>query len=306
LLIAALGGLFAAAAGCGASHDGCMALAKANCDKQSQCSSYLKAVVASDMNYCVTQYANACAQSTSTADVTYGDASAAACAQAYATLSCDDFFTGNLPAVCVPPGNRADGAACGDDFQCAANSYCRRAAAGQCGTCTPLPTMNQACTGPCQGALQCVCAAGQTSCQTGTCQPYRKIGEMCDGNFSCLPSLACVKGQCATPMIGQACTSGGSECSALEAQYCDMNSMTCMAVPFMIVATGDPCGVSATNVYLCGVGLYCKTPNGANFGVCAALPAAGSACGGNDGMTCASPATCVNGTCTNFDPGSCK
>jgi hypothetical protein len=305
LLTAALSGLVGAGFGCGASHDGCMALAKANCDKQTQCSSYLAAVVASDMNYCLTQFTNGCAQSTSAADVTYGDASAAACAQAYGSLSCDDFFTGNLPAVCTPGGNRADGAACGNDYQCAAASYCNRMS-GQCGTCAPLPTLNQACTGPCAGALQCVCAAGQTSCTTGTCQPFRKLGEMCDDNFGCLPSLACAKGLCATPMIGQACTSGGSECSSLQAQYCDQTSMTCLAVPFMITMTGDPCGASATNLYLCGVGLFCKTPTGADFGVCQPLPAAGTACGGNDGMTCASPATCVSGTCQNFDPNTCK
>jgi hypothetical protein len=304
LLTAALGGLIGASAGCGASHDGCMALAQAACDKQSQCSTFLAAFVTANQQECLRFTSSSCIQTTGATDVAYGDGAAAACAAAYASISCDDYFTGNLPAACQPPGNRPDNAACGDDFQCQ-SLFCARQA-GQCGMCTPVPTMGQPCTGVCDGALQCSCPAGQTTCAQGICVPFRKAGEMCDSNFYCLPSLNCsTAGTCVAPMVGQACTVQG-QCNQIQSQYCDGNSNSCQTLPFMISQLGDPCGAGTTEVYFCGAGMYCKTPVGANFGVCAALPAVGSPCGGSDGQSCLSPAECINGTCATFDPSTCK
>lgn len=294
LVTATLGLLLFAGAGCGASHNGCIALGQASCAKQSQCSAYLAVVAASDIAYCEQAVADDCEQSTATPDVAYGDASAAGCAQALAALSCDDFFTGNLPAVCRPPGTRAAAAACGDDYQCQ-SLYCQRQD-GQCGVCAPLAQLGQACTGACDVGLQCA---------NSVCQQFRKVGEMCDSNISCLPSLACVKSVCAPPMVGQAC-GAADECSGLQSQYCSAATLSCTAFSFTVSKMGESCGATATQAYLCGPGLFCKAPTGANFGVCNALPLAGSPCGGADGQGCASPSMCVSGTCKNFDRASCK
>ncbi|MFO0577894.1 MAG: hypothetical protein U1A78_28125 [Polyangia bacterium] len=292
--------LAAAGLGCGAKNEGCVAFARALCDKQIQCSAYVAKSFSAGVESCYEALTNDCVVSATANGSTFNDQKAGACAQRWSAASCDDALTANVGADCHPPGNLANGSACGSDFQCQSLA-CDITNAG-CGKCVPRPKIDEACTDYCDFGLQCV---------QGKCTTYRKQGEACDLTASCLPTLACLQGSCAPPMVGASC-GAPYECTFAGAQYCDMDTLTCKPFNFTVVKNGEACGLGTDTTYRCPPDGYCKTPSaGALFGICTKRPKAGEPCvqvsdgaGGTVGL-CDSAGTCVNGTCQLYSTAMC-
>ncbi len=238
---------------------------------------------------------------------------------------------GSLPACKTPTGKLADGAACGDDIQCASGD-CKTTSSGSglsCGTCAKVAKEGEACGVPpdslsCGPDLKCsnqvcvknvpipaggacsfsgapgancasgtVCNAPLTPNATGTCAPLPKKGETC--TVACETGLACSGGKCVDRLdVGGTCTSSGDCKSGL---YCD-GTKKC-ATP-TIAKVGEPCGSSQVK---CDTGLSCEQ-TGTDQSTCVALKKNGEACAPTD--KCASFLVCVNGTCAPDDPGLCK
>lgn len=287
--------LAAAAAGCGG-NQGCLDYAKTVCTRNIQCSSFSTLYYGPNFDICQTQTARTCELSTKAPDSNFSQAAASACAQALAAASCDDVLAGNYPAECRPAGNRANGGSCADAFQCQ-SLFCNRPTSHDCGTCTPLPKLNEACTsdGYCDYGLQCA---------SGTCVAYRELGESCDNNLYCKPTLACMNATCQQPMLGGACNQP-YECSDSQLQYCDASTLTCQPYPLTIAKVGESCGVATDGVVACQPAAYCRTMGSSAFGVCTMLPTEGQPCAGTSNNLCASPTTCISGTCQIFDRNSC-
>lgn len=293
--------LAAAGLGCGAKNEGCAAFARALCDKQIQCSAYIAKLYSQNVETCYQAITNDCSVSGSGSGSAFTDQKAGACAQRWAAASCDDALTASVGPDCHPPGMLVDGSACGSDFQCA--SLACDVVLNGCGKCVPRPKLDEACTDYCDFGSQCV---------QGKCVPFRKQGEACDAIASCLPSLACLQGSCAPPMVGASCGADW-ECTVVGAQYCDRNSLTCKPFPITVVKVGDACArLNDGTVYRCPPNSYCKMPQaGAAFGICTNLPTPGEPCvqlsdgaGGTFGV-CDYAGICVNNTCQAYSTAMC-
>ncbi len=124
-----------------------------------------------------------------------------------------------LPASCMTEGKRADGQSCTTTYQCASASHCLRPKGATCGSCTPLPTVGNACTD--------VCSPGSI-CLASTCVAPQGYNQACDVNSKpCVPRVnACIEGVC-SPMValGQPCSGpadviGSGNCDSAKGLYC--------------------------------------------------------------------------------------
>lgn len=283
--------LWLSGTGCG-SNKGCEDYARASCSKQAQCSDFQALYVSANVEACVGNVLRTCELSARSPDATWTAETAAQCASAYGTATCDDILSGNIPQACRAPGKRAIGAPCGDAFQCA-SSYCKKAQGSRCGTCTDLAKDGQSCSSvTCDYGLRCI---------NGTCGPYRSEGEACDGQARCKPSLACMQGFCRTPMLGGSCAAQ-TECSFNKLQYCSAASLTCQTLPWVVAKVGDACGDGADAIVDCEYDAYCRSTGSTSFGVCTKLPGEGQACA--DGL-CSAPLTCIDQICKVFDRATC-
>lgn len=292
-------GLTLAMAGSGCNTDvskGCAEFASVTCARLLECSAYNAKYYGTDLSDCETQLKVDCAQSSAAGGSSRSSDQATSCAEAMKSATCDQVLGATPLPACTPTGTLADGTACGDSFQCQSN-FCKRPAGSTCGTCTRRGKLGEACPDD-------VCEYG-VQCANAICIPYRKSGEACDLTARCLPSLACIAGACTAPAVGAQCGEPW-ECSLEQAQYCDANSLTCQPFPLRVAADGEACGTSANEFVDCRALSYCKTTNGADFGVCARLPEAGQPCAGEQKNRCTFGASCKDGTCQVIDRASCK
>lgn len=294
--------LAAAGLGCGAKNEGCAAYARAVCDRQMQCSPLLTKLYSQDIDTCYQAIANGCSISGSANGSAFTDQKASACAQRVSASTCDEALTVALGADCHPPGMLVEGSTCGSDFQCA--SLACQGTGNGCGKCVPRPKLDEACTGYCDFGTQCV---------QGKCVPLRKQGEACDGFAECQPSLACVQGSCAPPMVGASCGGTEWECSFAAGHYCDRNSLTCKLLPITVVKLGEACAsLSDGSAYICPQNAFCKRPEPtAPFGICTVRPKPGEPCAqipNSSGTTtglCDYAGICVNNTCQAYSTSMC-
>lgn len=305
LLLTSAGLLLNAAIGCG-SNQGCVDYAKTICARQAECSAIGGKINNANIEQCYTARSQSCELSTKAPDTNWRQETATACGQALASASCDVILDGPLPAACLPAGNRGLGASCADGYQCQ-SLYCNRATARDCGVCAPLHKEGETCGSGslCDGGLQC---SGM-----GTCAPLRKSGEVCDQNFGCGSTLACSGGTCQTPAVGQSCAGMYDYCAIDSLHGCEVNTMSCQPINYVVNQTGDSCGIDYANAAIidCQPSSYCKTGASSSFGVCTVLPKEGEPCavvngsGGTVYQLCLPPTTCIAGTCKIFDRASC-
>jgi hypothetical protein len=200
-----------------------------------------------------------------------------ACADAYATLSCDAIRYDQLP-TCVTPGTLAAGEACSFSPQCAS----LECTGSPCGTCAKSVGLGESCiTAGVTCALGLYCGPkGQCASPPDPNAPPKLLGGTCatiadcpDDSFCQIPSGS-MAGVCtAYPGVGESC-SVGLTCDS--ASYCSQADLVCHALP----EDGAPCGVDAFTgrASYCAAGLICHLGATRSAGTCGAFQAEGEPC----------------------------
>jgi hypothetical protein len=265
-----------------------------------------------------------------------------ACAAAYPSEMCADYFDSNPVTACqAPAGTLTTGAACGTNAQCT-SGYCHVTPTTTCGTCQPLPVAGAACMVQADCGRDPACAIPNIDVADagvpteGVCAAWVPSGGAClTGYNPCEAGLACV-GDDPTKMTMGTCqaagATAGAACQTTRATMpnCDGSiGLTCIAPPAMngmgtcvaisVVGAGAACadiGSPTTGYAVCGTSGLCKKEAPTDtMGTCVAAAADGAACDSDPaiGPPCLSPAKCVApmgspgtaGTCTVPNPTTC-
>ncbi|HVU49668.1 MAG TPA: hypothetical protein VHL80_03215, partial [Polyangia bacterium] len=256
-----------------------------------------------------------------------------ACAEAWRTLPCDMFASGQFPPCAGIAGSLPDGAPCSTAVQCAGRA-CGKGSDMQhpsCGACATRVVSGGGCGdgGACQYDEECindacmklvtgvalgqpcddthVCALPNLCVRTGsgiatTCQPQPKLGDACSGLIFCGDgSLCTAAGKCeAAPADGQPCKRDAAfdRYTCATADVCDeaaAGGPTCVVRPGMGVAcTPSPGGELEQGS--CASGLYCSCPIAGTGCTCVRRLQEGEACGA-PGTLCVPGTSCVAGAC---------
>jgi hypothetical protein len=265
-----------------------------------------------------------------------------ACAAAYPSEMCSDYYDGNPIAACVPKmGTLTNGTACGGPAQCA-STYCAVSQYQVCGTCATLPVAGATCQVQADCGRDLACAIPNLAsddgglASSGLCQPFVALNGSClTGYHPCQNGLACVGDDEATMTNGTCQTQGATVAAACDATRktaanCDTNlGLACIPTAkgsgvgtcqtITLVAAGATCGdigaAPITGVADCTSGGLCQKAAGATSGTCVAAAADGAACDNDSsvGPPCLTPAKCVvpsgsqgtAGTCMVPDAASC-
>lgn len=259
-----------------------------------------------------------------------------ACADKLPTASCDRF-----PECELPPGELAEGAPCGQDEQCKSSSCIlprndRGEVTGQCGTCSKIAAVGEACASdvPCAPGSVCEFVSGKqptcraivkrkvgetcdeptSPCEEGLacqadanlefkCTPVGDIGAACRSQADCKSGLVCPSNKCAAP------AKEGEACAGCEPGLrCDVVSRKCARITF--VAEGQPCdGITRECETGSCEGVSIREENGGVVllpGTCVAFIPEGAACGGEIKGLCQDFAQCIGDKCVIPDPNTCR
>jgi len=278
----------------------CAAAGETICSKTDQCSHFLFQLKEPDTATCAARYALQCETQLRAPGSSATAAFVQACAAATAAGSCNDLFDGVLPSACLsePPGQLANGAACGESTQCASLD-CRKATASYCGVCATAAKSGESCT-------SADCAPGLLCMGDQICRPLVPQGSSCSTNSHCQFPLVCKSGSCAVPAeLGATCSSSDPTCDSTNGLVCDPTTSKCVSVA--LAAAGTTCGVVSGTPYTCSGGALCKFASStAATGSCLAPALDGASCSTSEGPGCEGPAFCSSGACTMPDPTTCK
>jgi hypothetical protein len=279
----------------------CTTLAQAECGKRDSCSNGTSITrVYGEMSVCLTRAALQCTTRLAAPNTGATSQSVRKCAADYATLSCNDFFDGKLPADCTPSGQGANGQPCAFNGQCA-TAYCGGTANALCGSCAAPPAAGDSCA-------DSLCGPGQNCvADTMTCVDVGILNASCATNHPCGNGLSCVgvsssntEGTCEVALgtAGAACGGGTvPACNGSLGLSCvgASGSKTCVTISY--VGDGMPCGnLSNTAFAQCKAGT-CYTSTGAatgnEMGTCKLDAIEGASCDTTLGPSCMTPARCV-------------
>ncbi|HMJ51641.1 MAG TPA: hypothetical protein VK540_06175 [Polyangiaceae bacterium] len=254
----------------------CTNFADTFCSRLQTCSAFVMSVLYGDVATCKQRWFLNCRPNFGVTGTSASAAKTNGCTQTLPALACDKFLLGDFGTACTAsPGTLPQGAACGDDAQCA-TTFCARSATSLCGTCQPATNPGDPCP--------------QGSCSVSTNTVCREDG------------TTCIKPK--TGPVGAACV-GQEECDVGHQVGCNTANRKCVALT--LAASGGQCGansVVATSIAVCSAGGTCTL---ALAGRCTAFAADGQTCSTADtGAHCMQPAKCVGGRCAVPDPGSCK
>jgi hypothetical protein len=218
-----------------------------------------------------------------------------ACAQAYVSVTCDQFFSYLPIAACNDkPGTLAANAACAYSSQCQ-SANCVETQANGCGSCETISPNGGACTVPDD------CALGSTCNAAGTCVAYGQMGASCDANHPCDDIYNCDSSVCVhVGEPGDPCTMS-TDCRS----YVDCIGNVCVQ-GHATALPGAACGELTAGQPT----VYCKAGicdfSGGNTGNCIGNAADGAACNPSNNSDCVFPASCEGGVCVVFDPTMCE
>ena len=300
-------------------EEACAAEASAICALRDSCTDgFSNQITYGSVALCVSQRTASCVAGMSSPDNANGIEAIQACAEAYPSEACSDWWDGNTIAACRSPlGARSIGVACGVNSQCA-SGICGISINAECGTCQAPPVPGAPCesSSNCGYDLSCPLVAPATS---GVCTIREAKGGACDGYHLCQGGLACIGSDTAELIMGT-CQTGqttvGAACDKETGPGCDgelylfCSSGTCQREA--VVSAGMLCGSFGSLADIqCESGAMCVKPGGSPAGTCVAAAANGGACDSVAGPPCLSPAKCVmgdggtSGTCVFPDPVSC-
>jgi hypothetical protein len=258
------------------------------CPKYEECSPFAYEVTLTPD--CPSYLGSRCNDLGRLSDVSITPADYAACVEALAEQSCDDWiYNGITPAECEGPnGTRPPGSSCGHGLQCESGTC--SATGPSCGVCSETPPgANESC-------LEVLCATGFICNQEFVCVEAGHLGEPCSAESPCLESMTCEGGTCAHPP-------GEDEpCGSPGPAACDVNlglmcnaTRVCEKIP--IPAIGEPC------TSFCEAGAECVEGDGET--VCAESRLEGESCSTAQ-EACDQWLTCTEGECVAFDPTTCN
>ena len=181
----------------------CERVARASCQKYSECLPAYVPLNFGDTETCVAQYKKIlCLNRLGLEDSSVTLEAQEACAAATTTATCAQWFNNDVAvSACFfdKPGKRPRYAVCGTSQQCETNN-CETSPESDCGTCgPPLKGPGAVCTvGTCAGNLQCL---------SGHCGLLRGQGEPCSTHLECQYEFQCVNFRCAVaPKAGEPCS----------------------------------------------------------------------------------------------------
>lgn len=263
------------------------------------------------------------------------------CTSDLSTASCRDRLRcgGDLPT-----GDLADGAACGEGFQCK-SGFCRRASIASCGVCVAREGRSGV-GGACVDSAECVegascvvyrdggkCIAFGVSGAGGPCGTSGNTMVDCENGLRCLATASTERGTCSAPIgpggdcrsmadctDGLTCIDARCVTRLAEGAPCDpgvrlpcAKGLACDGSCKKIIDAqlGEACD-AFTRVCergICKGGSETSGPNGEVItpGTCVLDRLQdGEACDDSDPLACQPPAVCIEGTCAIRDPGRCK
>jgi hypothetical protein len=281
----------------GSPDQACGALATARCAKRMACEPAILFEDYSDPATCQNREKEVCLNSISAPGTGNTPATISACAAAFPSWSCTDWWNGITPDVCkVAAGSKANGATCIFASQCS-SGYCAVFRGATCGSCAPVPIVGT----PCGAGNGCGGNGLYCDTITNTCQVLvTSAGAFCDAG-SCGYQLGCVVPLDGTP---PSCQPLGSVPDA----GCDVNQHTAPAcsrasgfacvrrhcVQDAFVSSGGACGtdLDAGTFTRCISGSTCHTADAGS--TCVAPAAEGFGCDSNASINCLAPARCVS------------
>jgi hypothetical protein len=318
--VAASSGDSAADAGRLTDDQACGDNAHAHCLKIETCSPTLMATTYGAQGTCETRLKLVCLNSLE-APASGGSAQKTeACAQAYASWTCDDYLDDKPPPACAQAlGALAAGKPCGAPGQCA-SGFCAIAPGSACGVCAPAPQVGTSCAALTTCGPLLVCNA-----TTQQCGGFAASGGACGKAQPCGAGLFCVGGTGATngtcapavEQMGAACDplgKTGPGCDRLAGLTCNGTTKQCAAIQFD--GTGQACGVVGGQAALCANAGTCvanTAPDAGVANVCLASAGDEAPCDLMKGPFCLDPARCVTGgdggtqgTCQFPNPATCQ
>jgi hypothetical protein len=291
--------------------EACAAIASVRCAKRESCEPATLTAQYGDVTTCIARDKANCVSSLSAPGTGNTPATVKACADAYPSWSCPDWYNNVPPDPCkTPAGTQSTGTPCAFSGQCS-SAFCAIPAGATCGSCATLPTVGTSCAaglscggnglycepvtqtcqklvtspgygcdaGSCGYLLGCVVAL---DAGTGTCQPLGTFDAGCDGQQRTAPTCASA--------LGYACIF----------RRCVIDAYA---------GTGQMCGTNrdAGTYTRCAAGGSCQ--GDAGMQTCVAAAAEGFDCDTSLGIDCLAPARCVssNGMATDGGPvlGKC-
>jgi len=274
----------------------------AYCEKINQCAPLLVKIGYGAVDECNARFKLSCVDATGAPGSGLTAATISACSTALSGASCSDVLYRKVTA-CNIAGTRANGMACGNNFQCT-TGYCAQSDQA-CGVCSALVGAGNACM------VDDDCEAGLVCNSANVCVLPGSAGGNCTDTQPCAYGLYCLvndtgtnTGSCATvaETPGTTCNPTlAASCDILKGIYCDGSVSKCANLGF--ASPGDPCGLVGSKYTVCSMGECTYATAAATQGVCGALGADGAACGAT--TTCESPARCVNGHCALPSSSAC-
>jgi hypothetical protein len=254
------------------------------------CFSFSLAQIYGDEATCVELAKAACVGRFGLDGVTATPDDIAACAAAFAALSCEGVYGGSPPA-CQLHGTRADGASCSIYLQCQ-SGLCLGNKNG-CGQCAKALALGDTCD---PSDLSAGCGAGAYCDGTKKCVAIGSKGTPCTSSATCNLALACVGGKCDTPLAkGAACNPNATECDYPNSGLlCSSVSKQC--TPVHLAAVGESCALDPATklITACKGPAYCDPATLE----CKADTPDGAACDPAKSYTCMPFARCSNSQCT--------
>ncbi len=258
------------------------------CPKYEACAPFVTEVALTPD--CPTYVRKGCNDAARLSDVRMTPADYAACIEAFARESCDDWvYNGILPPECATvPGSRPTGSPCGSSLQCA-SGVCSTSNLA-CSICTESPP------GEGESCFEVGCLTGLVCNEASICVLGRHLGESCSDATPCVGTLLCQSGTCARPPgEGAPCADAGLGCDLLQGIVCNELTGLCEKLP--LPAVGEACSG------YCQAGATCMTASNGSA-VCTTSRRAGEPCASQD--VCDQWLTCSDGACQEFDPATCN
>jgi hypothetical protein len=285
--------------------DACKALWTPLCSAIASCESVAFTSQFGSQDECVAAFALSCATGSFGPESGATPENVTQCAGALDVSSCDKlaaYGQGKAPASCLPPGKKADGAACLVPTECS-GGVCAQGSGNLCGACATAVTVVG---GKCGDRSGCV---GGLFCKSdsSTCEQAGARGGSCDAKDPCAPPLACISGTCGDPTAtGGSCDPTAPTCASDAA--CNATSKTCQLV--QTVKLGATCGqIADGSIAVCEHGTRCRSgKTSTDPATCVASIPLGGACTTDYlfGSGCDAPASCIKGQCVVPTPAMCQ
>ncbi len=286
--------------GASAVNAACAAFAATNCAHYHDCLGLYFGDLYTSVADCETVVAKYCPLEIAAPGSSRTAEQLSACAQATVPQTCADWLA-TSPPICFTPGTEPNGASCEYARQCA-STLCQTSANGWCGKCAPRIAVGQPCVtndAPCAVGLSCVlsCPGGAASCsppdRISTCTVLKPAEQPCFFNGECATPLRCSAGVCSAPKaIGQPCDASAEDCD--DDSYCVKSGAGATCIKPTFAPVGSAC--DAFSAIFCDSTSTCVDGTGsrANQGTCKSGAGPGESCAS---VNCLAPAHCVNNVC---------